>query len=287
MSMSMDPTELRSRIEGLGRWHYQFEFESGITTPIWKADRINRHAERSRYFFDRLLQVTCGSLRGRRVLDLGCNSGFWSLKAIEAGAEFVLGIDGRQMHVDQANFVFEAKGIDPARYRFELGNVLSHPVSGDFDVAFCLGLLYHVSKPTELFEVMAGSGADILVIDTKVSNLPGSCFAIRHEDLDDPRHAVDHELIFVPTRQAISALADQFGYRTAPLALDMRNTEGMKAYEMGRRVAFICARQADLGALPRESPPLEAQPGLRADALRLARSSTRTIHRRLRRLLPR
>ena len=285
--MSMDPTELRSRISELGRWHYRFEFDNGVTTPIWKEDRVNRHQERSHYFFDRLLQVTGGSLRGRRVLDLGCNSGFWSLKAIQAGAEYVLGLEGRQMHVDQANFVFETKGIDPDRYRFELGNIWSYPVSGDFDVVLCLGFLYHVSKPTELFEVMARSGADILVIDTRVSNIPGACFEIRHENLDDPRNGLDHEMFFLPTRQAVATLADQFGYRTVPLALDLASTEGMKAFEAGTRVAFICAKEADLSGLPREAPPLEAQPGIRADAIRLATSSTREVRRRLHLLLRR
>ena len=38
----------------------------------------------------------------------------WSLQALEAGADFVLGVDAEQMHVDQANLVFEAKGADPA-----------------------------------------------------------------------------------------------------------------------------------------------------------------------------
>jgi SAM-dependent methyltransferase len=277
----MNTTELQSRIEGLGRWHYRFEFDGGITTPIWRADRINRHQERSRYFFDRLLMVTGGSLRGRRVLDLGCNSGFWSLKAIEAGAEFVHGIEGRQMHVDQANLVFEAKGVDPDRYRFEQANIFSHPVAGDFDVVLCLGLMYHVAKPTELFEVMARSGADILVIDTRVSNAPGTFLEIRRESLDDPRNAVDYEMIFFPTRHAVGALARQFGYRTVPLALDMTSTEGMKSYEKRKRVAFICAKEADLSRLPREVPPLEAQPGIRADAARLVTSSSRTIRRRL------
>ncbi len=277
----MDPAELQSRIEGLGRWHYRFEFDGGITTPIWSDDRVNRHDERARYFFDRLLHVTGGSLRGRRVLDLGCNSGFWSLKAIEAGADFVLGLEGRPLHVDQANLVFEGKGIPRERYRFEQANVLSYPLGDDFDVVLCLGLLYHVAKPTELFEVMSRSGADILVIDTRVSNIPGSCFEVRHEPLDDPRNGLEYEMIFIPTRQAVADLAGEFGYRTVPLALDMASTEGMKTFEARKRVAFICAKEADLSGLPREEPPLEARSGIRAEAARLVTSSTRGIRRRL------
>jgi hypothetical protein len=50
-----------------------------------------------------------------------------------------------------------------------------------YDVVFCLGLLYHVAKPVELFEVMANAGADIIVIDTEVSLSPGSMFQIYTE----------------------------------------------------------------------------------------------------------
>ena len=77
----------------------------------------------SGYFFDPVVDLCGGSLKGKRVLDLGCNAGFWSLNAAEAGADFVLGVDGRQMHVDQSNFVLEVKGIDKSRYHFALGKI--------------------------------------------------------------------------------------------------------------------------------------------------------------------
>ena len=35
-----------------------------------------------------------------------------------AGCDYVLGVDGRQMHVDQANFVFEVEGVESGRYDF-------------------------------------------------------------------------------------------------------------------------------------------------------------------------
>ena len=283
----MDPAEIQARMGELGRWHYRFEFEGGLSTPIWSADRVNRHEERSRYFFDRLLQLTGGSLAGRRVLDLGCNSGFWSLKAIEAGADFVLGIEGRPMHVDQANFVFEAKGINPDRYRFELGNVLSYPVERRLRRRALSRPAVPRRQADRALRGDGRSGADILVIDTRVANDPGSCFQIRHEPLDDPRNGLDHEMIFVPTRQAVVDLADQFGYRTVPLALDMASAEGMKTFEARQRVAFICAKEADLRGLPREAPPLGAQTGIKGDAARLATSSTRGLRRRLQLILRR
>src|SRR5204863_10084088 len=134
------------------------------------------------------------------------------------GADFVLGLDGRQMHIDQANLVFEAKTIDPSRYRFELGKSFDHEFTERFDVVLCLGLMYHISKPVELLELIAGTGAELIVIDTRVSRAEGSFFEVTCEgSLDDPRNAVDYELVLVPTRQAVVDLAAQFGFQTVPL----------------------------------------------------------------------
>jgi hypothetical protein len=157
-------------------------------------------------FFDRLLSITDGTLKGMRILDLGCNAGFWSLLAIEAGADFVLGIDGRQMHVDQADLIFEARAVDRSRYRFEVGNFLHYPL-GSFDIALCLGVLYHVSSPVELFNLMAATGAELLVIDTEVSQLSGNLFVLYTESLETHANALEDETVAHPTRGAINLYA--------------------------------------------------------------------------------
>ena len=189
----MNPDELCSRIAAFPVWHYQFNFD-GITTPIRDEAAIIRHEKRERYFFDTLVRLCGGSLNGRRVLDLGCNAGWWSLKAIEAGCDFVAGIDGRQMHIDQANLIFEAKRVDPARYQFTVGNVVASPwPAGDFDVVLCLGLLYHISKPMELMERISYVNNDLLVVDTEIIDVGGSYWRSQRESLKDPSHAVDFE----------------------------------------------------------------------------------------------
>jgi 2-polyprenyl-3-methyl-5-hydroxy-6-metoxy-1,4-benzoquinol methylase len=105
MGAILQGEELRRKIASLDAWHYQFGLK-GNPTPIHKDDRVNRHVGRKEYIFDPMVEMFGGSLAGKRVLDLGCNPGFWSLCAAQAGCGYVLGLDGRQMHVDQANFVF-------------------------------------------------------------------------------------------------------------------------------------------------------------------------------------
>src|SRR5262245_43303161 len=101
--------DLAAEVARFERWHYQFDL-GGVRTPIFDPDHVRRHAERRAYFFEPLVRLCGGSLRGKRVLDLGCNAGWWSLQAIEAGCDHVLGIDGRPAHIEQAELVFRAKG---------------------------------------------------------------------------------------------------------------------------------------------------------------------------------
>jgi SAM-dependent methyltransferase len=241
---------LERRIAAFPAWSYRFEFDGDVATPVFNRAMVNRQEQRRRYFFDALLRATGGSLRGRRVLDLGCNAGFWSLAAIEAEADFVLGVDARQVHIDQAALVFEAKGIEPARYRFEQGNVFSHELNERFDVVLCLGLLDHVAKPVELFEVMAAVSPKLIVIDTEISRSRTSVFEL--DKLYNRENAVEHATVLIPSRLALGELAATFGFQTTPLPQNMTDYAGMRDYLHQRRLAFICSRDAPAPALEAE-----------------------------------
>ena len=245
----MDAHELEDRIAAFPRWHYRFEFDGGVATPTPDPTFANRHEQRRRYFFDPLVELLGGTLSGRRVLDLGCNAGFFSLAARQAGADFVLGVDGREDYVEQARLVFDAKGIDASRYRFEVANVFAWAPRETFDVVLCLGLLDHVCKPVELFELFTRVGAEVVVIDTEISRARSSVFEV--SSLYDRRAVIDYQLVLIPSRQAVLELADEFGYESVALAQNMTDYAGMADYRDQRRLAFICSKTHTLrGRLP-------------------------------------
>jgi SAM-dependent methyltransferase len=241
--MSWTDTEIEEKIRSFPRWHYELEL-GGHVTPIFDQGHANRHRQRERYFFTPLLTRFGGSLRGKRVLDLGCNAGFWSLRALEAGCDFVWGIDGREMHVEQAEFVLSVKGVDPERYRLTAANIFELDLAQEapFDVVLCLGLLYHVSKPVELVESAASVNTDVLVIDTALSRAEGPCFELRTEPPDDPRMGVEGPLVLRPTLEATVVLARSLGYSVEVLEPDFGDYTGCDDYLAGTRRAFVCAR---------------------------------------------
>ncbi len=250
---TMRDEEIEQKIASFPRWHYRLDLKGHIT-PIFDEKVATRHEERKRYFFDPLVRLFGGSLAGKRVLDLGCNAGFWSLCAARAGCDYVLGIDGRRMHVDQANFVFEAEEVERSRYDFVEGDLfgIDFREFGRFDVVLCLGLMYHISKHMDLMEKISEVNDDVLVIDSRLSTLPGSSFAVRHQRLENPLNAVDYELVMIPTWKAVRDLGQQFGYRVASLKPHFEDYTGSDDYRNGNRRAFLCAKTTDVSRMPAE-----------------------------------
>ena len=257
----MDNQELIDKINSFERWHYQFEL-NGVLTPIADPTRINRHMQRRAYFFEPLLKLYNGSLKGKRVLDIGCNAGFWSLQAIEADCEYILGVDGRQMHVDQANLVFETKGIESQRYDFVQGDIFEYDFAqhGDFDIVFYFGLMYHINKPVVLMEKIAAVNTDVVIIDTDLSTLKGPFLEIHHEPLDDPRNAVFNTMVLWPTKQAVAAIARQSGYNVMMLEPKFTDYTGSDAFKSDGRRAFICAKASDLAGIQHLAGSLDEEP---------------------------
>lgn len=251
----MQRSEIEDKVASFDVWHYQFDLK-GVRTPIWDASHVKRHEERKRYFFDPVVDFLGGSLEGKRVLDLGCNAGFWSLLSVQSGCDFVVGIDGRQDHVDQSNFVFETLGVDEQRYKFLTDDVFAVDLRslGTFDIVLCLGFLYHTSKHVELLEKIAQVNDDLLVIDTSLSLASGSYLQLKKESLEVHRAAVDYELVMYPTREAVVDMVEQFGYSVAVLQPKFMDYEGSGDYRRKARLAFIAGKHSPVQRIP---APLE------------------------------
>jgi tRNA (mo5U34)-methyltransferase len=81
-------------------------------------------------------------LRGKRVLDVGANDGFFSLAALAAGASSVASID-KDWNTWPRNISY-ASGVWQAPLEIITGDFRTIELDGRFDVILFLGVLYHL-----------------------------------------------------------------------------------------------------------------------------------------------
>src|SRR5262245_47154066 len=111
----MNKEELQAAIERLAPFHHTIDLPFGLSTFVEHASRQERERTRMKTLLDHswtsILAACEGSLRGKRVLDIACNCGGFSVHAARAGADYVLGIDIEPHYIKQANLVKEAVAI--------------------------------------------------------------------------------------------------------------------------------------------------------------------------------
>lgn len=85
------------------------------------------------------------SLNEKNVLDIGANTGFFSLASIDAGAKKVVSQEGNREHADFLSLGARCLGIeDKLEVRPYYYDFFAPCVKEKFDVIFCLNVLHHL-----------------------------------------------------------------------------------------------------------------------------------------------
>ncbi len=131
--------EIQERVRRLGPWFHNMDLGGVRTAPDHFLG--DYPAVKWRRFADSIPR----DLRGRTVLDIGCNGGFYSIEMKRRGAARVVGIDFDAEYLTQARFAAEVTGMD---IEFRQLSVYDIAALGEkFDIVLFLGVLYHLRHP--------------------------------------------------------------------------------------------------------------------------------------------
>jgi tRNA (mo5U34)-methyltransferase len=136
---AVNQDRIRARVQELGPWFHNIDLDGVQTAPNhFLGDYPTAHWRT----FENAIPW---DLRGRTVLDVGCNAGFFSLRMVERGASRVVGIDSDERYLAQARFAAEVAG---ARVEFRRLTVYEVARLGErFDLVLFMGVLYHLRHP--------------------------------------------------------------------------------------------------------------------------------------------
>ena len=136
---SLNAEQIQGRVRELGKWFHNLDLGGVQTAP----DHFLGDYPRVKW--NQFAHAIPADLRGRSVLDVGCNAGFYAIEMKRRGADYVLGIDSDRRYLAQARFAAEVAGTD---IDFREMSVYDVPaLRSRFDVVLFMGVLYHLRYP--------------------------------------------------------------------------------------------------------------------------------------------
>jgi tRNA (mo5U34)-methyltransferase len=116
--------------------------------------------------WEQIAGVLPRDMTGLRVLDIGCNAGFYSIAVARRGAQ-VLGIDVDPHYLRQAQWAREQFEIGPKQLSLRQMQVYELARLEDtFDVVLFLGVLYHLRYPLLALDIVSRRVGDLLILQT-------------------------------------------------------------------------------------------------------------------------
>ena len=219
----MTKSEILERIDALKPWFHSIDLGDGI-----RIQRDPVHGPDTTYpenLWETIKELLPGNLQGLRVLDVGCNAGYFSVEMKRAGASYVLGIEAFPQYLAQAKLIRDILQID-----LDLRELNVYQVTedlGPFDITLFLGVLYHLKHPLLALEILANVTKGILVVESAVlPDFPASNSQIRdyggpiyelrfvgNEPVGNEPEVVGLQNWFVPSLSCLRAFLQTVGFK--------------------------------------------------------------------------
>ena len=154
--------QLLKELPSLGDWHHKIDLGEGKTTTA--LPQANYNPEMRWKLIEPYLP---DDLNGKSVLDLGCNSGYLSMKMKKRGASKVVAVDISSRSINQAEWIKKWFDVD-----FEVIQEETHvyclTTEERFDYVIFFGLFYHLKYPVLVLDRVAEMTKEKLFFQTVI-----------------------------------------------------------------------------------------------------------------------
>jgi tRNA (mo5U34)-methyltransferase len=233
-------TPFEKEIVSLGPWFHNLHFEGDIQTapnhplgdfPKFKWEKISSHIPED--------------LSGWRILDIGCNAGYYSFEFAKRGGD-VLGIDIDDHYLKQARWAstkVKIKGTVEFR-KLQIYDIIN--LKENFDLVLFMGVFYHLRYPLLALDIVAQKFNKMVIFQTMT--MPGSSVFEVPEDFEITDRDIMLEEGFPKLAFIEKSLAGDFTNWWAPnhAAVEaMLRSAGLKIISKPAHEIYICAKEPE------------------------------------------
>jgi SAM-dependent methyltransferase len=193
--------------------------------PDWNYPEVERRR------FETLFLTDNTYLDDKRILDLGCHTGFLSYLALEQGACSVEGFNARSETLNIGQYAFESLGVDKSKYKFTIGNIEDSTAlataCNNKDTVVLVGVLEHLQNPYAILDTISRSAVTHLIFETTVFedtswNMPGLRYNLQNVSSAFTAYADDNAKAWaaVPNTMWIESMLYHMGWKIEFYQLD-------------------------------------------------------------------
>lgn len=264
-SLQVAPPAGDPEIDAMRPWFHNLHLPDGRqTSPHHRLGDFPRDK------WERLAPHLPADLSGWRVLDVGCNAGFYSFELARRGAD-VMAVDVDEHYLKQGRWAAERMEV-AGRVRFGHGSVWDVLREGRrYDLVLFMGLFYHLRYPLLALDGLARLAERLLVFQTLTADgsaPPAGGGQPAREGVETPEDLDfdDRERLLSPQwpsmafiEHAFAGDATNWWVPTSACAEAMLRSAGLQVRAHFDDGAFVCTSRAAGGAAGRDaSAPLEA-----------------------------
>jgi len=171
---------IAKQIEALNPWFYDLTIGRttvipGIGSPHSPEQLISDTQYKREILVDAIAKRY--NFRGKKILDIASNCGYWSSYYANLGAAYLLAVEGREKFVAQGNLYWQyGQFSQNTVYQFLLGDINNKNTwkiikdRSPFDFTLCCGILYHIQDHHLLLQRIASVTREAILIDTRISD---------------------------------------------------------------------------------------------------------------------
>lgn len=214
-------SQIEAEIAALGEWFHNMNLAGVQTAP---SHPLGDYPTIKWSRFEHAIPL---DLRGKTVLDIGCNAGFYALEMKRRGADRVLGIDYDPRYLAQAELAARVSGLDIELRRMSVYEI--DDLGERFDIVLFMGVLYHLRHPLLALDLLREHVVDDLLVfqsmlrgSDETSSIADDYPFAETAVFDDPgypklhfverKYAGDETNWFIPNRACAMAMLRSAGF---------------------------------------------------------------------------